>query len=297
MNKEEQKYIDLHVHTTYSDGNFSPKEVINYCKKLNIKAVSITDHDITDGIKEAIEEGEKEGIEVIPGVELSAEYEESCEGEVHILGYYIDYEDKILQQKLKLFRKARQERAYKIIEKLKSLNIFLNEDEVFKNKNSNSSIGRLHFARLMVEKKITASIKEAFDSYLGYNRPAYVPKIKLKPQEAISMIIQSKGIPVLAHPYFGIYIDSKTIKKFVGYGIKGIEVYHSKHHKNVIEELTNLAEKYGLIITGGSDCHGTLDGSTPLLGSMKIPYSILEPLKKYKKQLENSKQQLFLTSS
>ncbi len=296
MNKEEQKYVDLHVHTIYSDGSFSPKEIIKYCKKLNIAAVSITDHDITDGIKEAIEEGKKEGIEVIPGVELSAEYEESSEGEVHILGYYIDFEDKVLQQKLELFRKARQERAYKIIEKLKSLNIFVDEKEIFKNKNSNHSIGRLHFARYMVEKKITASIKEAFDLYLGYNKPAYVPKVKLKPQEAISMILHSKGIPVLAHPYYGIYIDSKTIKKFVRYGIKGIEVYHSKHHKNVIEELTNLAEKFGLLITGGSDCHGTIDGNTLLLGSMKLPYSILESLKKYKEKLDNNKQ-LYLTNN
>ncbi len=286
---DKEKYIDLHVHTTYSDGNFSPKEVIKYCKKVNVVAVGITDHDTTDGIKEAIEEGKKEGIEVIPGVELSAEYEDSTEGEVHILGYYIDYEDKFLQQKLELFRKARQERAYKIIEKLRSLNVFLDEEEVFKNKNSAQSIGRLHFARLMVEKKITSSIKEAFELYLGYNRPAYVPKVKLKLQEAISMIVQSKGVPVLAHPYFGICIDSKTIKKFISYGIKGIEVYHSKHHKNVVEELTNLAEKYGLIITGGSDCHGTVDSSTPLLGSMKISYSILEQLKKYKEKCENVK--------
>jgi len=286
---EEQKYIDLHVHTTYSDGNFTPKEIIKYCKKLNIVAVSITDHDTTDGIEEAIEEGKKEGVEVIPGVELSAEYEESCEGEVHILGYYIDYKNKVLQQKLELFRKAREERAYKIIEKLKKLNIFLDEEEIFKNKNSAQSIGRLHFARLMVEKRITSSIKEAFELYLGYNKPAYVPKIKLKPQEAISMILQSEGIPILAHPYFGICIDSKTIKKFIKYGIKGIEVYHSKHHKNVIEELANLAEKYGLIITGGSDCHGKVDGNLPLLGSMKIPYSLLEPLKKYKEEIKNLK--------
>jgi predicted metal-dependent phosphoesterase TrpH len=290
MDKKEQKYIDLHVHTVYSDGNFTPKEIIKYCKKLNIVAVSITDHDSTDGVREAIEEGIEEGIDVIPGVELSVECEESCEGEVHILGYYIDIEDKILQQKLEFFRKARQQRAYEIIEKLKTLNILLDKEEIFKNKNLTQSIGRLHFAKLMVEKKIVSSVKEAFDLYLGYNKPAYVPKIKLKPQEAISTIIESKGIPVLAHPYLSIYIDSKTIKKFVEYGIKGIEVYHSRHHKNIIEELTNLAEKYELIITGGSDCHGTIDGSTPLLGNIKIPYSLLAPLKKYKEKLGDNKQ-------
>lgn len=286
MTNNEEKYIDLHVHTTYSDGNFTPKQVIEYCKQVNIAAVGITDHDTTDGIKEAIETGQKEGVEVIPGIELSAEFKDSTEGEIHILGYYIDWTDSTFQQKLKIFRQARQERAYKILKNLNNLGININEEEVFDKLPQTHSIGRLHFARLMLEKKIVNSIKEAFELYLGYGRPAYVPKLRLQPQEAISMILSVKGIPVLAHPYFGIYMDSRSIKKLVNQGIKGIEVYHSKHHANVIEELINIADKYNLLITGGSDCHGPVDTHTPLLGSMKIPYSIIEPLKKYKNDIE-----------
>lgn len=288
----ESKFVDLHVHTVYSDGSFTPKEVIDYCKNNNIVAVSITDHDTTDGIEEAIEEGKKLGVEVIPGVELSVEFKDSTEAEIHILGYYIDWKDKVLQQKLKLFRQARQERAYKILERLNSLGIKIDENEVFAKFSSTQSIGRLHFAKILLEKKVVNSIKEAFELYLGYGMPAYVPKFRLQPQEAITLILQTGGIPVLAHPYFGICVDTKSIKKLVNQGIKGIEVYHTKHHKNVVEELTTIADKYGLIITGGSDCHGTIDGAAPLLGSLKLPYSILEGLKKYKEEIENFRYQI-----
>lgn len=288
----EQKFIDLHVHTVYSDGSFTPKEVVDYCKNNGIVAVGITDHDTTDGIEEAIEEGKKQDVEVIPGVELSVEFKDSTEDEIHILGYYINWQDKVLQQKLKIFRQVRQERAYKILSKLNSLGIKIDEDEIFSKFSSTQSIGRLHFAKILLEKKIVSSIKEAFELYLGYGMPAYVPKFRLQPQEAISLILQTGGIPVLAHPYFGIYVDSKSIKKLVNQGIKGIEVYHSKHHKNVIEELINIADKYGLLITGGSDCHGAIDGATPLLGSLKIPYSILDGLKKFKQEMENFKYQI-----
>lgn len=289
-----ENYIDLHVHTTYSDGSFSPKEVVQYCKNKGIVAVGITDHDTTDGIEEAIEEGKKQGIEVVPGVELSVEFKDSTESEIHILGYYIDWHDKTLQQKLKIFRQVRQERAYKILAKLNSLGIKLEEDEVIKEFSSTQSIGRLHFARILFEKGIVSSVKEAFDLYLGYGMPAYVPKFRLQSQEAISLILQTGGIPILAHPYFGICVDTKSIKKLVNQGIKGIEVYHSKHHKNVTEELNNIADKYGLLITGGSDCHGAVDGSEPLLGSLKIPYILLESLKKYKQQLEDFKCQILV---
>lgn len=278
-----ENYIDLHVHTTYSDGSFTPKEVVEYCKKKGIVAVGITDHDSTEGIEEAILEGENLGVEIIPGVEISCDFKDSAEEEIHILGYFIDYKDKTLQQKLKLFREARQQRAYKIFNKLISLGIPLKEEEIFKN----SCIGRLHFARVLLDKKVVNSVKEAFELYLGYGRPAYEPKLRLQPEEAIHMILNAKGIPTLAHPYFGISLDVRSVKKLINFGIKGIEVYHSKHPKNVLGELILIAEKYELLITGGSDCHGSIDGHEPLLGSLNIPYEILEKLKRYKEQIEN----------
>ncbi len=279
------KYIDLHVHTKYSDGNFTPKEIIEYSKKIDVVAVGITDHDTTDGVEEAVIEAEKLGIEVIAGVEISCDFKDSVEEEIHILGYFIDYKDEVLQQKLKIFREARKERAYKIFNKLNSLGIFLNEEDIFKD--SNMSIGRLHFARVLLEKKIVNSIKEAFELYLGYGRPAYEAKLKLSPKEAIHIILSAKGIPILAHPYLGITMDIKSIKQLINFGLKGIEVYHTKHPKNVVDELILIAEKYELLITGGSDCHGSIDANNPLLGSLNIPYKILENLKECRNSIEN----------
>jgi predicted metal-dependent phosphoesterase TrpH len=279
-------YIDLHVHTNYSDGSFTPKEVVEYCKKVSVIAVGITDHDNIDGIKEAIIEGEKLGVEVIPGVEISCDFKDSFEEEIHILGYYIDCENAKLKQTLKFFQEARQKRAYKIFNKLVSLGIPIKEEDVFKD--SIKSIGRLHFARVLKEKNLVSSIKEAFELYLGYGKPAYEAKLKVSPKEAISLIVEAKGIPILAHPYLEISMNTKSIKELIEYGIKGIEVYHSKHPKNITDELLLLAEKYDLLITGGSDCHGSIDGHPPLLGSLKIPYKVLENIKMYKEATVNS---------
>jgi predicted metal-dependent phosphoesterase TrpH len=173
-------YIDLHVHTNYSDGSFTPKEVVEYCKKVDVIAVGITDHDNIDGIKEAIIEGEKLGVEVVPGVEISCDFKDSSEEEIHILGYYIDYENAKLKQTLKFFQEARQKRAYKIFNKLVSLGIPIKEEDVFKD--SIKSIGRLHFARVLKEKNLVSSIKEAFELYLGYGKPAYEAKLKVSPK-------------------------------------------------------------------------------------------------------------------
>jgi predicted metal-dependent phosphoesterase TrpH len=279
-------YIDLHVHTNYSDGSFTPKEVVEYCKKVGVIAVGITDHDNIDGIKEAIIEGEKLGVEVVPGVEISCDFKDSSEEEIHILGYYIDYENAKLKQTLKFFQEARQKRAYKIFNKLVSLGIPIKEEDVFKD--SIKSIGRLHFARVLKEKNLVSSIGEAFELYLGYGKPAYEAKLKVSPKEAISLIVEAKGIPILAHPYLEISMNTKSIKELIEYGIKGIEVYHSKHPKNITDELLLLAEKYDLLITGGSDCHGSIDGHPPLLGSLKIPYKVLENIKMYKEAIVNS---------
>lgn len=276
-------YIDLHVHTNYSDGSFSPKQVIDYCKNIGVVAVGITDHDTTLAIEEAIEEGRKENLEVISGVELSCNFKNSSEGEIHILGYFIDWKNESLQKKLKIFREARKERALKILKKLNSLGFHIKEEEIINN--NINSIGRLHFARLLVEKNITNSIKEAFDLYLGYGKPAYVEKFKLEVKEAISLILESKGIPILAHPYWGTSLDVESLKKLINLGIKGIEVYHPKHSKNVINELLTLAEKYELLVTGGSDCHGVINGQKPLLGSLKLSYEILKKLKDYNNNL------------
>jgi len=285
-----KKLIDLHVHTIYSDGSLTPKQVINLARKVGVMAVGITDHDITDGVEEAVKEGAKMGIEVIPGVELSSEIKDSAEEEIHILGYYIDWEDKTLQQKLKIFRQARERRAYYIFQKLYDAGVKIKEEDIFSS--TIGSIGRLHFAKVMVKEGYSKDIKDAFMTYLGYGKPAYVPKLKLDPKEAIGMILKSGGIPVLAHPYFGNMVDSRFIKKLINMGLKGLEIYYSKHPPNVIKELLLLAEKYDLLITGGSDCHGEVVGAKPLLGTVDIPYKLLESLKLYKLEIENYKNKI-----
>lgn len=281
----DNKYVDLHVHTIYSDSNLSPRDLIEHAIKLELSAVAITDHDTTDGIEQTLKEADKYSLEIVPGVEISAAFDGSSENEIHILGYYIDWQNEELQKKLSFFRKARIERAYKILERLNLLGIKIKPEDVFNLTTKDASIGRLHFARILLQQKKVSSIKEAFEMYLGYGRPAFVPKIMFKTEEAISTIIKAKGIPVLAHPYISIYNDIDCLKKLIKQGIKGIEVFHSSHHKNIEEELMIIAEKYGLLITGGSDCHGKLDNFEPLLGSVKIPYTYLENLKIYKERL------------
>ncbi len=284
-NGNNERYIDLHIHTIYSDGSFAPKEVISYANSIGLSAIGITDHDTTDGVKEAIISAKEYEIEVVPGLELSAEFKDYPEEEIHILGYFIDYDNENLQRQLKVFRDARQQRADYIFKKLSSLGLNLDKQEVFESYSQSQSIGRLHFARILLKKNIVSSIKEAFEKYLGYGKPAYVPKFKLPTQQAISMIIEAGGIPVVAHPYANGYMDVNSIKKLIDQGLKGIEVYHTKHHKNAIEELLVIAEKYDLLITGGSDCHGNLGNNNPLLGVLKLPYSMFLKLKEYKEQV------------
>jgi hypothetical protein len=182
-------FADLHIHTTYSDGAMSPEECVKYAQNVGLIAMAVTDHDTTNGIPAAIKEGSKRGIEVIPGIELSAELRNSHDEEMHILGYFINWEDENFQQKLKLFRHVREKRAYHMLEKLKSLGIDLNEKRLFETAGI-GAIGRLHFAKVMVEQSIVAHTQEAFHKYLGDGKPAYVPKLRLSPGEAITMILR-----------------------------------------------------------------------------------------------------------
>lgn len=274
-------FVDLHVHTIYSDGSFTPEQVIEYAHKKKIVAISITDHDTTEGILPAIKEGTKLGIEVIPGIELSVESEYSLEQEIHILGYFINWEDEELQKKLAVLQKARLQRAYKIIQKLDSLDIHINKDELFQIAGK-GVIGRLHFARLMLDMGCVRSISEAFSRFLSYGKPAYEPKLRLTPQEAIQLIDRTGGISALAHPYYSDYDNPNLVSELVDMGLKGIEVWHSKQSHTVTDHLTRIAYKFKLLTVGGSDCHGPIGSRTPTIGAQKVPYRIVTELKKYK---------------
>jgi len=243
----------LHLHTNKSDGAFTPKDLVYFLYTKGIKVISITDHDSVEGIEEGLREARILGIELIPGIELSAEYKGE---EVHVLGYYIDTKSEFLQNYLKKFREARKERFLKMLEKLKKLGIELEVDlERF---DSEKSIGRPHLAQELVKGGFVSSVEEAFQKYLGDNGPAYVKKFKIEVSEAIEIIHKSGGIAVLAHPgllnRFEEVIDLSVLS-----GIDGIEVFHPKNPQYMEDRLREIAFKNNLMITGGTDFHGTLE--------------------------------------
>ncbi len=278
----EKLFVDLHIHTSYSDGTFTPSKLVRHARDKGLAAISITDHDITDGLTEGIKEASKLGVELVPGVELSAAMK-SDESEMHILGYYINWENIKFQEKLKLFRKARERRAFHILDKLSDLGIKLSEEKLFKIAGL-GSIGRLHFAKLMYEEKVVDEVQEAFEKYLGEGKPAYVPKLRLKPEEAIQMIQSVGGVPVLAHPYFG-GISKAVIKQLVSKGLMGLEVWHIKHSPQSVEQFRKWAKEFDLAMTGGTDCHGEYNGCA-LMGKLKIGYETLLKLKELKAKIE-----------
>ena len=274
-------YVDLHIHSTFSDGAFTPEEIVKHASKKGLAAIAITDHDNTDGTLLAIRAGKKWGVEIVPGVELSVEPESPKDEEIHILGYYIDWQDENFQEKLRHFREARRERAYQILEKLDRLGIKIDPQQLFELAGK-GSVGRMHVARILKEEGFVNYLQEAFDLYLAYGKPAYVPKLRLPSQEALDLISRIGGISVIAHPLYGGN-SKEIIQKLKSLGLDGIEVYYTNHTPEDVKRFRSWAKVFGLLITGGSDCHGgTLDEEI-LIGSIGVPYEVLEQLKEYKK--------------
>ena len=265
--------IDLHIHTVYSDGTYTPEEVVTRAKDLDLVAISITDHDSVDGVEEAVRAGEKLGVEVIPGVEMSTDL---ADDEIHILGYYLDWKDKAFLSQLREFQGARARRNRKLIRRLGDLGMRLGYNEV-KKLNPRGVISRLHIARLMVKSGYVPSIDAAFEEWLNPGKPAYVRRLKVSPIQMIHSISDLGGIPVLAHPHLSKRDD--LIPELVKAGLRGIEVYHSAHNGRVVEHYKRIARKHCLLVTGGSDCHGEAKDEV-LMGKMRVPASLLAELKK-----------------
>jgi len=265
-------YADLHVHTNYSDSTFSPEEVIQAAMNKDIDSIAVTDHDCVGGIPFCIEYGRDKDIEVIPGVEVTAE-KETCE--IHILGLFIDWETGWFMERLEQIQKSRTARMYKMIGLLGEHGIEIDPEAVFQI-SGNGSIGRLHLAYAMLNTKKVKTIREAFNKYIGYKKPCYVAYKKFSPREAVETIMAVGGVPVVAHP--AIMRDDEVISELVGYGLRGIEVYHPDHSLADEKKYARMANEKGLLVTGGSDCHGLGKGKV-LMGSVRIEYSLVEKLR------------------
>jgi predicted metal-dependent phosphoesterase TrpH len=275
-------YVDLHVHTTASDGVMSPSEIVRYAKTKGLQAIAITDHDTIQGLKEGLIEGEKVGLEVIPGIEISAEH---FPGSMHLLGFFIDHHNPLLSEKLEYLQKARAERNPKIVEKLNRLGIKITYEEVVK-ASGGGQVGRPHFAQVLLDKKYVRGFQEAFDRFLKKGAPAYVDKLRFTAEEALHFINEAKGVAVLAHPktlHMEGYSElDKLVLRLIEKGLKGLEVYYPEHSPLEVAHYKTLAERYGLLITGGTDYHGIEKNGLDIgigRGEMKIPYSIVEGLK------------------
>lgn len=273
--------IDFHIHTVYSDGTYTPQEVVYKAKKLGLIAISITDHDSVSGLDEALKAGREWGVEVIPGVEIGADVGED---EFHILGYYLDWEKKEFLSQLKIFQQDRIKRNDKLFKKLNDLGIKVNHREAA-SLAPRGVVSRLHIARLMVMKGYVSSIGEVFENWLNSGKPAYVKKMKVSPFEVMQLILKAKGIPVLAHPYLSKRDD--LIPDLIKAGLKGLEVYHSSHNAATTQHYLKLAKFYNLVVTGGSDCHGDAKDEV-LMGKVNVPEQVLDNLKEAHKRLVKS---------
>ena len=274
--------VDLHLHTTASDGVLSPAEIVRYAKSKGLQAIAITDHDTIEGCEEALSGEARVGFEVIPGIEISAEY---SPGSMHILGFFLDIHHPLLNERLEYLQKARAERNPKMVAKLNQLGIKVTYEEVLK-ASGGGQVGRPHFANVLLEKRVVKSFQEAFDRFLKKGAPAYVDKFRFTSKEALHFIHESRGVAVLAHPNtlgVGRYSElEKVIVQLVDEGLQGIEVYYPEHSSAEVAQYKILADRYNLLSTGGTDYHGIEKNELDIgvgRGEMKLPYSIVENIK------------------
>jgi len=266
--------IDLHLHTLASDGRLTPTELIQLVAKQGLEIVSITDHDSTEGLAEAYEAAKEfTNLRIIPGIEMSADIPGD---EVHILGYFLDYEDPEFQAKLLEFRRGRVDRAKMMVEKLDALGVHLEWERV-QHFAGDGSVGRPHIALAMVEAGYCKEPKDAFDEYLGRNGLAYAERPKMSPSEGVEMIKKVGGVPVLAHPTYMNDIEA-GISSLKQVGLLGMEVYYAQYDDDTVRHLARLAREYDLIPCGGSDYHGLGNSGEPLPGTLGPPEETIQLL-------------------
>ena len=266
--------FDLHLHTTASDGRLSPEDVVRTAAELGLAVISITDHDSVEGIAPALKAAENHPpLRVIPGVECSTDVPR---GEVHVLGYFIDYSNPELVIKLAAFRNSRKVRAQKMIDKLAAMGINIEWNRV-EDIAGAGSVGRPHIAQAMLEKGYVPSLKEAFNRYIGRDAPAYVEREKMTPEEVVQLITRVGGLAVLAHPADVDDLEH-LIPRLQRVGLVGIEVYYNNYPLRTTQYLASLAHKHALVATGGSDFHGMDSATETPIGGVAIPREGVERL-------------------
>lgn len=274
--------IDLHVHSTASDGSFTPQEVVSLARKAGLRYFALTDHDTVSGIPEAIAEASLyDDIDVVPGIELSCYYDHR---EIHIVGLFVDYQDEGFISELYKLEQARENRNNQMVEKFVENGIMLTIEEL-KHGNPDSIITRAHFARVLVEKGICSNKKEAFDKYLGIGCPYYLPKPKVTPEHVLNLIKQAHGIAILAHPYsyrFERHQLLQLLDELIPLGLSGMECYYSTYDTGQIQDLRSIAHSKNLLVSGGSDFHGVIKPDISIgsgRNNLHIPESILTQIK------------------
>ena len=275
------KRIDLHTHSTASDGSCTPTEVMEAAVNAGLAAVALTDHDTMQGVPEAMEAAEKLDIECIPGIELSAVYGDR---EVHIVGLFLDPRDSVLAKRLDSFRQIRKQRNLRMIEKMQAAGVDITMEKV-RDLEGDAVITRANLARYLVHVGYAVSIKEVFDKYLSPGLPFYVPKTGVTPEDAVRAIRDGGGTAILAHPLLYDFTPAQLdtcIELLKNYGLQGIETYYSTHSPADERNMKRLADRHGLLWSGGSDFHGSVKPHIQIgkgMGHLVIPYDILDKLR------------------
>ena len=278
--------IDLHIHTTASDGTFTPSEIVAHAVKLKLKAIAITDHDTLAGSSEALNSSIPTALEFLTGVEISAApppfYHHA--GSFHLLGYSINLANSELNQTLEKLQLARKNRNPEIINRLNDLGISISLDEV-REEAGNVQLGRPHIAQMMIRKGVVSSIDEAFDQFLGTDKPAYVDKFRVNCSKAINAILGAGGIPVLAHPGLLEFESEHQLDDLIGrlkqMGVQGVEVYYPQHTADQTRLFAELARRHALLMTGGTDFHGSIHPDIEMgsgKGNLSISYDLYQKL-------------------
>ncbi len=263
---------DLHIHSNASDGRYSPAEIVRLAAAANLTVMALTDHDTVDGLEPALAAlHEFPALKLIPGVELSTD---ATGGEIHVLGYFIDYENEEFRSSLARMRNSRTGRAEKMVAKLNGLGCDIELARV-KQIAGNGALGRAHVAQALLEKGYISSFKEAFSKYIGRDCPAYVAREKLTPAAAVQLILKVHGLPVLAHPFTTTNLET-VIRELKPVGLAGMEVYYAGYLPAETNNLLHLAQKYGLAPTGGTDYHGIDPTAEITIGGTDVPVHFVE---------------------